>query len=223
MRVLRRDTLEWENVKIKGKKINYYLNDYDFRNILAFEGKISTKGLGYCSDCQKIMTKKEYEKHLDYHVSGSRCIGCYWYKNTDMKFVKQNGKFAMKSVPYCRQLHCNITPDTECKYGRCSGGFCTNIAILTPKIPKKILTIKVFLDNPTWHLDYLRSDQTRFRYSNKNIYATCDANGYLVSFQCKGLTCWFDENRGRLIDTSGYSLTVAETKLNVFRRLYENN
>lgn len=227
MRVLRRDTLEWEEIEVKGKNEREFWKfnngtKIDFMNALAVEGTPNFKGLGVCSDCGKIMTKRQFEKHIKKTASIENCTGCYYLSYKDAKLVKKNGEYEYKAKCYCRHESAYLTPDLACTNGVCRGTFSKHISIGKCKIPSKILTIKAFM-NEKWLLTGKRSEKELiFKHYKYNLEAYVDRNGYFVRFEYKNDRCYYDLERDMLINKYGGSVTTNNTILNVCRRLYED-
>lgn len=242
MRVLNRETLKWEEVNIKGRDYcNYlYINSrlITAKNILAYDGKINTKGLGYCSYCNKIMTKREFEKHVDKKVSAARCSKCCYFNVKQRKTVKRGDSYIVKGVPYCTRSYnsCEIKPNMECDFYKCNGSFKQGkfIPILTPKIPSKILTVKAFTDSNKWELISTQSNygyspakirRVLFRHKTyANLVAVCDENGFLIHFEYRFKEYWWDDKLESLIPFDRFEKNLENVNIiNAVRRLYNES
>lgn len=230
MRALRRDTLEWEEVTIKGKDATEYLTFSDgrkinFLNALAYEGEISGRGYGYCTYCRKIMTKKQYDKHIDVHACVKRCKDCSYLRFSNQKMTKSGDKYVVKSTAYCYYQSKEITPNMDCGYHRCNGSFSKAIPLLTVRVPHKILTLKAFEDESRWILQRVSNtdeyQKLMFKHYRFNLFAFIDVHGYLSYFEYKGDKCYFDRAKDALINRYGRVVSDSEPLLKVIRRLYE--
>ena len=229
MQVLRRDTLEWEKLKYKGKGYGSYLTlsdnkPVDFINCLAVKGKHNFKNLGYCSCCNKIMTLKEFEKHNIQKANYDMCKKCYNLCERDTKITKSNGEYHKKSTLYCSRYGVPINPSMDCLHHSCNGTFYTDIPEQMPRIPTKIITLKKLLDNG-WDLYEKTSlrgiSLIKLKYKKYDLYACVDENGFLSHFKYNGDMCYYDSEKDILLTVRGWSVTENETILKIIRRLYK--
>ena len=228
MEVLRRDTLEWEKIKLKGKKSYDFMKLSDgvpinFMNVLAIKGKLNLKGLGYCSSCNRIMTQKEYDKHRIKHASIDACKGCYYFKTDDVKYTKKNGAICMKATMKCARTNAPIISGMECNYYTCSGEFldlANHLTIPQIRMPIKVITLKKLLDNG-WNLNCTKYDGTiELKYKSYNLYARVDKNGYLICFKYNDYNCFYSMERMSLRTEYNHRVTRNETINKICGRLY---
>ena len=228
MRALRRNTLEWEEINIKGQKIWDVLKFsdgtiIDYRNALAVDGDVKAGKLGYCSYCGKVMSKKEFEKHISKKASAETCKNCYYCKHKEEKLVKKNGQYVFKANAYCSHESTYLNPELKCTYGVCQGEFKKEVVFKRPKVNNKILTVSAFL-NDNWTLDGInkRSRNIVFKHYKHNLCAYIDSNGYLLYFYYKNYSCYYSEKADALITYTDHVVTTNNNILKVIRRLYEN-
>ena len=229
MEALRRKTLQWEKIDLKGKTIYNCLSWNDtqdlitFRNCLAVRGKINFGKLGFCSSCGKIMTHKQFVKHKNVKM-GEICDGCYYLRKCDKKDVKEsNGNLSIKYSMYCNRESCYCNKNSVCDYKSCHGYFCTDLekyANTNLYLPSKILTINAFIKYK-WELIAPRTSSysVSFSHPRYNIVANIDKNGFLNDFLYKGVRCYFNEDS--LLAANGMTVTSSQTIINAIRRLYK--
>ena len=80
MEVLVRETLTWEKINITNQKaFSRIVLDNGIQvivdNVIAVKGKLNTSKYGYCSQCYKIMTEKQFEKHKHVLIDINKCLG----------------------------------------------------------------------------------------------------------------------------------------------------
>lgn len=234
LEALRRDTLKWEKITLRGKHISgiYSYNDGDeinYANTLALKGEINITGLGYCSDCRRIFNKKDYEKHLSPTASPKRCSKCVYCGEKDYKCVKSaNGEIVRKTTLVCTcGAHRVIQSGMECHSGICISPEFIKLTFdkivmnnSRPIIPTKILTIKAFKG---WRVDRLRNDYCVLFNPNESLGVRIDKNGYFVRFIVRGTGCLYIQETDQVMyaDGSGYYNVGSEIK-NIMRGLYNN-
>jgi len=231
MEVLRRDTLEWEKITLKGKNNYNYLtlsngDKINTKTILATRGKINFGKLGYCTCCGKIMTKKEFDKHSDVKASYDKCMNCYNMSQKDYKIHQDKEKTFIKSGKmFCNRCNEYINNDTKCMKFSCHGEFCTSFFKPQIYLPSKILTIKKFV-KLKWELssitNYYFCDNITLKHPTYNIKAHFDENGYLSYLGYKGKKCYYDEKTDSLRGIENNSIiTDSQVILRAIRRLYK--
>ena len=228
MEALLRDTLEWVKVNPKdqfnGNKLRVFGDNFSYEatpeKILAVKGNLFTKKYGYCSNCGKVMTKKEFEKHISTKIKTNECANCSYCKVKNRRIVNHNGELLLKGDIYCSYGYQNekITKDSYCpKNSCCNATFIENPKVFV-RLPKEIITIKQFVDNEKWDLVRKDSNYIRFRHIRYNIEATFDLNGYLMFFSYNGNKCYF--NGESLRDYYGRPASSSERINSIIRRFY---
>ena len=232
---LRRDTLQWEKITLKGKDM-YHAYSYDdgtsisHTNTLALRGKFNTKNLGCCSNCGKIMTQKEFEKHKIKKMNPKKCTTCYYCKSTTAKLVHgKDGNYHRKEDIVCKYQSSYdsnkwlpINKENTCHQCSCVGGnflpLKDGVTMKTPIIPKRVLTIKAFTD---WSLERNRSNFTTFVCpARASLIARLDKNGYLVNFEFRGNDGYWDEDADKFFTFGGSRIDMAEATKKIMRGLY---
>ena len=234
MEALRRKTLQWEKINPKGNLINhiYAYNDgkmIDYNTTLAIRGEIKFKGLGYCSECNRIMTRNEYEAHL-HPTAGKECLNCNYHVHDNFRISKdRNGMINVKAKLLCG-YHCNenyreVNVETPCLYRKCNGEFMEiteDILKLNAKpiIPKKILTIKAFED---WSIVTIRHDShIELCDPSGCIDVRVDKNGYVTKFIYDGVYCYYDDELDDFVAFStGLTLNAREKHKKIMRRMFK--
>lgn len=240
MEILNRKTLEWEKVKIKGIGVVSYLTMSNGEviepdNTLAVRGKVNTRGLGYCSKCQIIMTKKEYEKHKRIEA-GKICSGCRYLRKENEKIVFQNGEMKYKGTLSCCYpdsysfISNPLNKGAVCIRKSCSGTYNPipyNLPLVA-FIPYEILTVSQLMEHG-WKLHNMTQSRLIFVSPHSNsLFAQVDNNGFLVQFIYKyskysTVTCVYNSKEGRIVksDTMNDSVTdLPEIAIKEIRRLY---
>ena len=236
MEALRRSTLKWEKITIKGKALGDVLKYDDGKNInvmttLAVRGKLTArKSLGYCSRCGKIMTRKEFEAHNISHANPKTCVKCYNMRvNDPTASTGKDGAFIHKSKMYCgygydsKELHSGF----NCPAKSCNGEFMTDLSEKLSRakvnIPDKILTMKSLATNDAWTFGGKSDSQGLcFKHNRHNISAWFDLNGYLKYFIYKETKCNYDRENELLRGTNGYTIVSTNIVIiSMIRRLYD--
>ena len=230
---LRRKTLQWEKINPRGRLINrmYAYDDgkiADHLSTLALRGNMSFKGLGYCDKCLKIMTRRDYEKHL-HPTAGAQCLDCLHHSVGDCKVAKdKDGKLSIQYEMLCGYSceYKEVTTHTPCEYYTCKGNFIKltdNIvnSYNLPIIPKKIVTIKAF---ENWNITKINEDSFIELYDpSGDIAVRVDKNGYVTRFVYNGFYCYYDDELEEFISLSdGKPVGTRERHKAIMREVFKN-
>lgn len=233
LQAFRRDTLQWENIPIKGRyKSQIY--DYadgiriDYASTLALKGSHNFTGLGICRDCGKIMTRKQYDKHLHPTASIKRCADCNCCEKNNIRiYINKDGKLSQKGDLYCEWDNEALTRDKICRKAMCSYAQFIEIDPDDPRwhknifLPKKILTFKAF---EGWNLERIRSESFLMSHPCYNsISARFDINGYLIRFNVGGNYYLYDDERDEIVGTDGVVRNdISEVAKDIIKGVYKN-
>lgn len=196
--VLNRKTLTWEPLPLKdrnysfGARLSNGLTATPL-TVLAVRGKERYSGYGYCSNCYKIMTKKEFEKH-NHVYAGTNCVECRFFAKVKEANGKcscdKDGNFIYKIQAKCTYSYNadSLTKGKICPKKSCNGRFIPLekevMKLKTSHIaPKEILTIGSMVGNKRWAIHRYKNDCVVFKNKKHNkLLALFDYNGFLLYF-----------------------------------------